>query len=610
MLYLSALLVLGCGLKAPPTAPSPDKAPASAPEDDAPPDAGEVISGAAIAGVTDGALRAVLHEHWEHAMRTSPTWATELGDHRYDDRIAIGSEENAQRYRAATLRFEQVASAIDAASLDEADRISRAVFLENMRGELAMDVCRFRHWSVSPRSNALGRANQLPELHPTESQEDAENLLARYRMLPEAIDASTVQLRRGLQEGLVANARSLTLVVEMLDRQLAEPVDAWPLVGLAEKTEASWAARDLWAEDLRRVVEEEVRPALERYRAFLADEALPQGRAADKEGLVGLALGAECYPAMVQHHTTLPLSAEEIHQTGLDELASIHGEFEVLGERVFGTSDLQEIYSHLRTDTELYFETAEQVEEKALSALAVARDRMPEYFGRLPQQPCGVERIPDYLAPYTTIAYYQPGSAERAGNYFVNVYAPETRPRHEAEVLAFHESIPGHHLQIAIAQENEEVPAFRRHGGITAFVEGWALYTERLADEMGMYTGDVDRLGMLSFDAWRASRLVVDTGVHHLGWTRTQAEDFMVENTPLARNNIVNEVDRYITTPGQALAYKTGQLEIWRMRRDAEAALGADFDIRGFHDAVLTRGALPLGLLDEQVQGWVDASRP
>jgi len=568
------------------------------------------VGGDAVAGVTDPALRAVLAEHWDHAMRTWPTWATEIGDHRLDDRIYIGNEENAQRVRAATLSFEQRATEIDETSLDESDRVTRAIFLENLRGELAMEVCRFRHWSVSPRSNALGRANQLPELHPTETQEDADNLLARYRMLSEAIDASTVQLRRGLEEDLVANAQSLQLVVEMLDRQLAEPVEDWPLIALALQTEVQWAARAIWEDDLRGVVGEDIRPALERYRAFLNDEALPRGRDGDGEGLAGLPLGEDCYGAMIRHHTTLSRTAEAIHQTGLDELEKIHGEFEVLGDRVFGTSDLQEVFVHLRTDPDLYFETAEQVEDKALAALAVARERMPAFFGRLPQQECGVERIPDYLAPYTTIAYYQPGSAERAGNYFVNVYAPETRPRHEAEVLAFHESIPGHHLQIAIAQETEQVPAFRRHGGITAFVEGWALYTERLADEMGMYSGDVDRLGMLSFDAWRASRLVVDTGVHHLGWTRQEAEDFMVKNTPLARNNIENEVDRYITTPGQALAYKTGQLEFWRMRRDAEAALGDDFDVRGFHDAVLTRGAVPLEVLDQQVQDWVDATRP
>jgi len=608
MLWSNLVLVLGCGFKSPPVAPAP--APEVGPSEVEVSVAPTPDEDTAVAGVTDPALRAVLAEHWEHTMRTWPTWATEIGDHRYDDRIYVGSEEQAQRDRAAVLRFEGLAAAIDPEGLSASDRVTRAIFLENLRGDLAMEVCRFRHWSVSPRSNALGRANHLPELHPAETAEDAQNLLARYRMLPEAIDAATVQLRRGQKEGLVANARSIQLVVDMVDRQLDAPIETWPLITLAEQTPVQWAAREIWSEDLRAVVGDEVRPALERYRAFLAEEALPMGRGADGEGLAGLEIGPDCYQAMIRHHTTLPLEAGTLHQTGLDELDKIHAEFEVLGGRALETSDLQEIFERLRTDPELYFETAEQVEEKALAALAVARERMPAYFGRLPVQECGVERIPDYLAPYTTIAYYQPGSDERPGNYFVNVYAPETRPRHEAEVLAFHESIPGHHLQITIAQEAEAVPAFRRHGGITAFVEGWALYTERLSDEMGMYSGDLDRLGMLSFDAWRASRLVVDTGVHHLGWTREQAEDFMVENTPLAENNIVNEVDRYITTPGQALAYKTGQLEFWRIRREAEAALGEDFDIRAFHDAVLTRGAVPLGVLEEQVQEWVDETRP
>ncbi|MCA9571885.1 MAG: DUF885 domain-containing protein, partial [Myxococcales bacterium] len=209
----------------------------------------------------------------------------------------------------------------------------------------------------------------------------------------------------------------------------------------------------------------------------------------------------------------------------------------------------------------------------------------------------------------TTIAYYRPPvPGEQPGAYYINVYAPETRPRHEAEVLAFHESIPGHHLQIALAQETGDIPMFRRHLGATAFVEGWALYTEQLADEMGLYSADIDRFGMYSFELWRASRLVVDSGLHAKGWTRQQAIDFMLENTPLAENNIVNEVDRYITTPGQALAYKTGQLEIWRLRRDAEARLGDRFDIKAFHDVVLGAGAVSLPVLRQRVEAWV-ASR-
>jgi uncharacterized protein (DUF885 family) len=232
---------------------------------------------------------------------------------------------------------------------------------------------------------------------------------------------------------------------------------------------------------------------------------------------------------------------------------------------------------------------------------------MHEAFGRLPQAQCVVERIPELLAPYTTIAYYgRPApDGSRPGRYYINVHEPQTRPRHEAEVLAFHEAIPGHHLQIAIAQELGELPAFRRAMGATAFVEGWALYSERLADRMGLYSSDLDRMGMLSFDAWRAARLVVDTGIHSQGKSRAWAIEFMLKNTPLAANNIDNEVDRYITTPGQALAYKTGQLEIRALRAEAEAALGEHFDEARFHDAVLGGGATTLPLLRQRIEAWV-----
>lgn len=229
------------------------------------------------------------------------------------------------------------------------------------------------------------------------------------------------------------------------------------------------------------------------------------------------------------------------------------------------------------------------------------------YFGILPKIDCVVTRIPEYQAPFATLAYYRAPNPDgtKPGEFFVNVYQPETRARFEMEVLAYHEAVPGHHLQIAIAQERPEVPAFLRHGGMTVFVEGWALYTEQLAEEMGMYSGDLDRMGMLSFEAWRAARLVVDTGVHAMGWSRKRAKTFMHEHTALTANNIDNEVDRYITWPGQALAYKTGQMEIWRLRREAEAALGDRFDIKAFHDTVLQEGAVSLPILENQVKAWV-----
>ena len=278
-----------------------------------------------------------------------------------------------------------------------------------------------------------------------------------------------------------------------------------------------------------------------------------------------------------------------------------------LGQKLFGTSKLAEVLQRLRTDRKLYFDSAEAIEKKAQAALQKARRRMTEAFGILPRADCIVSRIPDYEAPFTTIAYYrQPDpTGARPGQFFINVHAPTTRAAYEMEALAFHEAIPGHHLQIAIAQERSALPAFRRHQGMTVFVEGWALYTEQLADEMGMYSGDLDRMGMLSFEAWRASRLVVDTGLHALGWSRDRAKRFMLEHTALTPNNIDNEVDRYIVWPGQAVAYKTGQLEIWRLRRAAEQTLGERFDIKGFHDAVLGRGAVSLPVLQRQVTEWV-----
>ncbi len=280
---------------------------------------------------------------------------------------------------------------------------------------------------------------------------------------------------------------------------------------------------------------------------------------------------------------------------------------EALAERTIGSRSRAEAIARLRSDPALHFATREEVHAKAEEALARATAAIPAWFGRLPRASCVVVDMPAHEEEHNTIAYYRNPAEDgtRPGQYYLNTSHPETRPRYEAEVLAYHESIPGHHLQIAIGQELEGLPAFRRHLGPTAFFEGWGLYTERLADEMGLYSGDLDRIGVLSFDAWRASRLVVDTGMHAMGWTRQQAIDFMLEHTALAPNNIVNEVDRYIALPGQALAYKTGQLELLRLRAEARERLGTAFDIRAFHDTVLENGAIALPTLREIVGAWI-----
>jgi uncharacterized protein (DUF885 family) len=270
------------------------------------------------------------------------------------------------------------------------------------------------------------------------------------------------------------------------------------------------------------------------------------------------------------------------------------------------------IQERLRNSPEMHFQTAAEIVGKAESTLARARDAMPRAFGIVPKARCEIAVIPAHEAPLTTIAYYRQPSADRSrpGRYYVNTYEPATRTRYEAEALAFHEAIPGHHLQIAIAQELEGLPLVRRHAGDNAYVEGWALYTERLCDEMGLYSSDVDRLGMLSFDAWRACRLVVDTGLHAMGWSRQRAIDYMIANTLLAENNCENEVDRYIGNPGQALGYKIGQREMFALRAKAMAALGDRFDIREFHDRVLGQGAVTLAVLRELIAEWIASVPP
>jgi uncharacterized protein (DUF885 family) len=311
---------------------------------------------------------------------------------------------------------------------------------------------------------------------------------------------------------------------------------------------------------------------------------------------------------MIRVHTSLDMSAEEIHRLGLEQVAKFRHDLAELGQKVFGTSDIATIQQRLRADTSMHFRTGEEVESKAREALARANAAVPQWFGQVrPHARCEVKVMGMHEAPYSTVAYYRQPSADgaRPGFYMINTWKPETRPRYEAEALAFHESVPGHHLQIAVAQEMKGLPEFRKHQGVTAFVEGWALYTERLANDMGLYSGDLDRMGMLSYDAWRSCRLVVDTGLHAMGWTRQQAIDYMMENSCLAENNIVNEVDRYLTWPGQALAYKLGQLEILKLRDEAHQRLGDTFDIREFHDVVLGSGAVALPVLDQQVRAWI-----
>lgn len=567
----------------------------------------------AVAGIRDQALKEIVADHWELMMKAAPTWATTLGDHRYDDQLAPRDAASIKQRRGERDELLARLGAINPGSLGEVDAVTLQLLRGQLEAEQGLDACRLHEWVVDAGGGSVfGELSYLVEQHGVKSPDDARNLVARMRQGAKLVDDTVANLSIGLASGRVSSAEKVRRAIAQLDAELDKPAEAWamatPAWTSAEPDPWPEGVRDRLNAELHEIVAQQIVPAVVRYRDFLRDQLLPKART-DTEGLVGLPDGETCYRASILQHVGLPMTATALHELGLAEIARSDREIAELGKKVLGTQDLAATIAKLRDDQALYFTTREEIMAMAQQALDRAKAAMARYFSVLPQADCVMREIPEYEAPYSTIAYYrQPHyDGSKPGEYFVNTYKPETRPRFELEALTWHESIPGHHLQIAIAQELGDLPAFRKLDGSTAFVEGWALYTERLADEMGLYSSDLDRLGKLSYDAWRASRLVVDTGIHSLGWTRAQAEAFMREHTALTTLNISNEVDRYIGWPGQALAYKVGQIEILRLRKDAETALAAKFDLPAFHAIVLGAGAVTLPVLGDRVQAWVDS---
>jgi uncharacterized protein (DUF885 family) len=546
-------------------------------------------------------LAQLAEEYWQADLRASPVQATVLGDRRYDHLLSDNTPEGQARRRTQLQGLRQRAAGLYTDRFSKSDRVTHSMLLDVIDADLAQIDCNLDDFSVDPLGGPQTRLFDIPSFQPVASVEQARAMVQRWQAMGGFVDQHVRNLRRGLAAGRVATQDQVRRVVEQIDEQLAKDTTEWSLLRPSTEPHADWNARDRdwFAGALRDAVEKGMRPALQRYRDFLVAEVQPVARDQAHVGVGNIPSGPDCYRSLIRLHTTLDLPPEEIHAIGQREVARIMAAMQDLGARTIGTKDLASTLHALRTDSTLYFDSRDAVEAKAREALQRATAAIPKWFGILPQAPCEVVRMEPHEEKHSTIAYYRQPAVDgsRPGSYYINTYAPETRPRYEAEALAFHEAIPGHHLQIAIAQELKGVPEFRKHSGATAFVEGWALYTERLSDEMGLYSGDLDRIGMLSYEAWRACRLVVDTGMHALGWSRKQAIDFMLANSALAENNIVNEVDRYITWPGQALAYKLGQLEILKLREESRKRAGADFDIREFHDVVLRNGAVSLATL-------------
>jgi len=540
-------------------------------------------------------------------MSNEPLSATALGDRRFDDRLPDISPEGRARIIRQYERVVQRCRAISETSLSAADRLTRTALLVDAGSLADYYSCDLDDWVVDPLGGPQVELMNTESYQPVRTTLEGEQMVKRWLAMGTYINQHMANLRAGASGGKVAVRALVEKVIEELDDLVSKPDSEWALLRpLAAKR--NWTDDELrrFREGLEGAVEKSARPGFERYLWFLRAEILPNSRPQEKPGIMHISRGAQAYRKLIRVHTSLNLTPEELHETGLREVARINRELEELGGKVFGIRERKEILRRLRTDPSLCFSSRDEVAAKAEAALAKANAEISKWFGRLPRTPCEVVRMEEHEEKYSTIAYYRPPAVDgsRPGRYYVNTSAPETRPRYEAEALAYHESVPGHHVQIAIAQELQGIPEFRKNSGVTAFIEGWGLYSERLADEMGLYSSDLDRIGILSYDAWRACRLVVDTGMHAMGWAREQAIAFMLENTALAKNNIMNEVDRFITWPGQALAYKTGQLEMTRLRKEAHSRLGGKFDVRRFHDILLGSGAVPMEALRQMIGNY------
>jgi uncharacterized protein (DUF885 family) len=557
--------------------------------------------------VTDD-IRTIADEYWEAKLEASPLFASFLGDHRYDDRADDLSADQERRLRPVWVGLRERADAIDGGNggLDETDRATRDLLVQelddNVRAidlrlaELASDQMQGIH------ADLLITAAQLQAPEP----EHAVMALERARQFGRMLDQAAERYREGLAAGRTPARINIERSINQVEGYLASPLESDPFASLAGPED--WDRLDSWRGQLTDIVRDDLRPAFARYRDALRDELLPVARPDDRAGLRWLDDGPELYQALIELHTGLPLTPDELHAIGRAEATeALPSEYTEVGGREFGTTELAEIFGRLLDDPGLRYGDADQIMTHANECLEEAQAAMGDWFGILPEAACVLKPVPDYLAADSPAAYYSPPAPDgsRPGEYFVNLHEPTKRGRAETASIAFHEAIPGHHLQLAIASERTDLPAFRRLSwGHTAFVEGWALYTERLADQMGLYRSDLDRLGMLASDSWRACRLVVDTGLHALGWTRQQAIDFLNAHAPVSREDIVVEVDRYIGMPGQALAYKVGQREIRRLRDEARAALGPAFDIKAFHDTVLGGATVSLRVLRDRVGAW------
>lgn len=570
-----------------------------------------ILSSAAAGAAPSDDLAALFSDYWENELSENPFAATYAGRTAANDQVPGVAPEDYERRQAAHKAFLQRLDAIDVSSVSESDRLSAALLRFILKHEIAL--AEFEGWRIPFLSDTGFHSDigYVVGVAPFRTQQDYEDYIARLKALPGYLDQNVANMRQGLADGFSQPREILPLIMPSFEAQVTASPEEHPLYrpfAAMPETIPSRVRKSL-ARDGAAAIAEEVIPAYQRVLDFMREEYLPNAR--ETLGASDLPNGEAYYRALVRFYTTRDdATPEAIHALGLKEVARIRAEMDAVKRDAGFEGSLDEFIEFLRTDEQFYPKTAEELLRYAAWIAKDIDGRLPAYFGKLPRQPYSVEPVPAEIAEnYTTGRYVSaPKGGARGGQYWVNTTALDERPLFEMTALTLHEAVPGHHLQNALALEIDNAPEFREQFYPHAFGEGWGLYAEKLGVEMGVYETPYDHFGRLSYEMWRACRLVIDTGLHSKGWTRQQAMDYLAANTALSMKNVQTEVDRYIAWPGQALAYKMGELTIWELRRMAEKALGDRFDIREFHDAVLTEGGLPLDILRERIDAYI-ASR-
>ncbi len=565
---------------------------------------------ASAAFAQDAAATKALHDlfdrEWDYDLRESPTRASQLGDRRWNDRWSDVSLAAIKRRHDHDREVLADLAKIDRTKLSKSDQLNYDLFRKDV--ELAIEGFKYR-WYLVPLNQRGGiqTENQLADSLRFATVKDYEDWVARLKAFPAYMDQTIALMREGVRVRMLLPEVIMRRLPAQIDRQIVNNPDESLFYKPFKRFPASIpvADQERLMKDALAAIGANIIPSYKRFKKFFVEEYLP---ASFKEvGAWQMPEGDAMYAFLVRRYTTTNTTPQEVHAQGLSEVKRIRAAMQEIMDQVGFKGTIQEFFTFLRTDKRFYYNTPEEL-FAAYQAISKRIDpNLVKVFKTLPRMPYGVEPIPSAIAPDTTTAYYRQPAADgsRAGTYFVNLFQPESRPKWEMMALSLHEAVPGHHLQIALAQEQGDIPNFRRYGGYTAFVEGWALYGESLGEDMGLYDDPYAKFGQLSYEMWRAVRLVVDTGIHQMHWTRKQAIDYFMENCPKQELDIINEIDRYIAWPGQALAYKTGQLKIKGLRERSNSELGPKFDLREFHEVVLRSGAVPLDVLERNVIEWI-----